>query len=193
MIGDDISNGSKTVLEPTCGNGNFLAEILERRSKKLKHSKLPSDKLQFELIVALSTLYGIDIMPDNIREARKRLEQVIKDAAGRRVVSEEFLSVIREILIVNIIQGDSLKGKKDISIYEFQPNRDNLTFKITKHKLTDIEKCAQNTAYANVGLRQRVINDLRFSLLIKQNVRKITKIKLPKEQESLGLEIMDET
>ena len=52
----------KTFLEPSCGTGNFLVRILERKLK------MGHDPLQ-----ALGTLYGIDIMEDNIRQTKERL------------------------------------------------------------------------------------------------------------------------
>lgn len=54
-----------TVLEPACGNGNFLVEILEQ---KLNNSKNDNDAL-----VSLQSLYGIDIQDDNVEECKQRL------------------------------------------------------------------------------------------------------------------------
>ena len=54
-----------TFLEPACGTGNFLAEILAR---KLELCKSWQDGL-----IALKSVYGIDIQMDNVIEARQRL------------------------------------------------------------------------------------------------------------------------
>jgi hypothetical protein len=59
---DVFADPTKTFLEPSCGDGQFLSEILIR--------KLTND---IELSVALSTLYGVDLMPDNVDECRLRL------------------------------------------------------------------------------------------------------------------------
>ena len=56
----------KTFIDPCCGNGNFLVHVLQRKIKK-GHSP----------IEALRTIYGLDIMRDNIRECRLRLLNVI--------------------------------------------------------------------------------------------------------------------
>lgn len=56
----------KTFVDPACGNGNFLIEVLKR---KLKKGHNP--------IKAISTIYGTDIMRDNIEECILRLLKVI--------------------------------------------------------------------------------------------------------------------
>ena len=53
---------SKTFLDPSCGDGQFLVEVLIR---KLRGGST------FEQ--ALSTIYGVDIMPDNVQRCRERL------------------------------------------------------------------------------------------------------------------------
>ncbi|CAB4123189.1 DNA methylase, adenine-specific [uncultured Caudovirales phage] len=52
----------KTLCDPACGDGQFLSEALIR-------------KLQagHDFAQALSTIYGVDIMPDNVAECRTRL------------------------------------------------------------------------------------------------------------------------
>jgi SAM-dependent methyltransferase len=61
-------------LEPACGTGNFLAEVLER---KLQVVKMRYGKVQLEYernaVLAISSIYGIDILEDNIQECRDRL------------------------------------------------------------------------------------------------------------------------
>ena len=61
-------------LEPACGNGNFLAEILERKLRVVE-SRYAKGQLDFErkAVMAVSTLYGIDLLADNITQCRDRL------------------------------------------------------------------------------------------------------------------------
>lgn len=54
-----------TILEPACGNGNFLAEILEQKLQDACTEKLAW--------ASLESLYGIDIQEDNIKECKERL------------------------------------------------------------------------------------------------------------------------
>ena len=52
-------------LEPACGTGNFLAEIYSRKLERCKNEK---DGLK-----ALNSIFGIDILADNVCESRQRL------------------------------------------------------------------------------------------------------------------------
>src|SRR6266513_928941 len=61
-------------LEPACGNGNFLSVILERKLAAVE-KRYSKSQLDFEryAILAVSSIYGIDILPDNARDCRQRL------------------------------------------------------------------------------------------------------------------------
>jgi len=61
-------------LEPACGNGNYLTVILERKLAVVeKH--YGKSQLEFEryAVLAVSSIYGIDILEDNVRQCRHRL------------------------------------------------------------------------------------------------------------------------
>ncbi len=64
-------------LEPACGTGNFLAEILLRKlavvQKQYKRNQLDFEK---NAVVAVSSIYGIDILEDNIAECKSRLFEI---------------------------------------------------------------------------------------------------------------------
>lgn len=52
----------KTFCDPTCGNGQFLYAVLQRKmANGIDHR------------TALETIFGVDINPDNVNECRKRL------------------------------------------------------------------------------------------------------------------------
>jgi type I restriction-modification system DNA methylase subunit len=53
---------SKTFIDPACGDGQFLGEVLIRKIK---------NGIDFE--IALSTIYGVDLMQDNVDLCRERL------------------------------------------------------------------------------------------------------------------------
>ena len=85
---DDMYRIETTFLEPACGNGNFLVEIYRR---KLQRCHSPADALQ-----ALGTIYGIDILADNVEEARARLYAMYVDAYGP---SMEALAILTETIV----------------------------------------------------------------------------------------------
>lgn len=96
---------SSTFLEPSCGDGNFLVEILNRKLKCVSESSFDHD-----VLLALSSIYGVDIQADNVLESRRRMLGVIEDFYGSRPISEEQLEKINEILFRNIILGDFLNS-----------------------------------------------------------------------------------
>lgn len=102
-------------LEPACGTGNFLAEVLERKLSMVetRYRKSPIEYERYA-ILAVSSVYGIDILEDNIFECRKRLFEIVDRRFRdifRDVPKEEFLSAVEYILSQNIIQGDALTLK----------------------------------------------------------------------------------
>jgi type I restriction-modification system DNA methylase subunit len=58
-------------LEPACGNGNFLTVILERKLAVVE-KRYGKSQLDFEryAVLAVSSIYGIDILDDNVRQWR---------------------------------------------------------------------------------------------------------------------------
>jgi len=90
---EEWADPKKIFLEPACGNGNFLVVIYK---KKIVHGSTP--------LQALQTIYGIDIMPDNILECKKRLLSEIR-LYDRR----EHCHALKKAINSNIRLGDSLK------------------------------------------------------------------------------------
>lgn len=92
-----------TFLEPACGNGNFLAEILSRKFRLCKDWQ---DGLK-----ALNSVYGIDIQADNVKETKIRLfDMYIKQYPKSPAVSG---LIAAQILENNTVCGDFIKEYKD--------------------------------------------------------------------------------
>lgn len=70
----------KTFLDPACGNGNMLVEVLKRKIS-LGHNKT----------IALSTLYGTDIMNDNVVECKNRLLKVAGNTKKHKEVLDKHI------------------------------------------------------------------------------------------------------
>mgnify|MGYP000909131817 CR=1 FL=1 len=99
-------------LEPACGTGNFLAEVLKRKiaivSRRYKINQLEFEKYS---IIAVSSLYGIDILEDNVIECRKRLYEIFQteyDALYKEAAKKDCKDAIQYLLEKNIIWGDAL-------------------------------------------------------------------------------------
>ena len=89
----------KTFLDNSCGDGQFLGEVLIKKVQELEKTNIPIEQ-GFE--IALRTIYGVDLMIDNVDLCRERL-----------LCGQEHL---RHIVEENIYQADGLKFS-----YEFCP------------------------------------------------------------------------
>ena len=132
-------------LEPACGTGNFLIVILERKlavierklnqkEKKLKKvEKRPGWKAPFyepDSLLALSSIYGIDILQDSIDAAKSRLLAYFIETYQRIVEKEiprEVVAVARFILDKNILLGDAINTQDKVSVPGI-PGLDQIVF-----------------------------------------------------------------
>ena len=60
---DLFNNPKKTFLDPTCGDGQFLSEVIIRKMERSNCT----------LAQALSTTYGVELMEDNVKLCKERL------------------------------------------------------------------------------------------------------------------------
>ena len=98
-------------LEPACGNGNFLAEIL-RRKLAVVDSRYSKSQVEWERysVIAVSSIYGVDILEDNAQECRDRLLGIYTDWYSKvfKQVKNECIRSVRFLLSRNILWGDAL-------------------------------------------------------------------------------------
>jgi len=99
-------------LEPACGNGNFLAEVL-RRKLKVVDQRYANNQMDWEryAVIAVSSIYGVDILEDNAQECRVRLYQIFDDLYTTHFkdkCKEDCRRSIRFLLDRNILWGDAL-------------------------------------------------------------------------------------
>ena len=144
----EISRIDGKIFEPTCGNGNFLVEILRRKLAKIKFKN--QKQFEFEIILALSNIYAVDIQADNVREARSRLHDIVLDFVSERKSSIHFLNAIEVILSKTILVGNTLTQKSELKFYDFQPNYEDFSFEISQHSLKEIEENFAKTKKANL-------------------------------------------
>ena len=102
-------------LEPACGDGNFLSEILNRKLAIVKSrygkSRKECDKYS---LVAITSIYGIELLNDNIKGCRERLFDIYFDwynAVSKGPENEQLFKCAKYVLSKNIIHGDALTLK----------------------------------------------------------------------------------
>ena len=99
-------------LEPACGNGNFLAEVLTRKLAvvKSRYGKSPFDYERYS-VLAMTSLYGVDILEDNAEECRQRLFDIWNKeytTNAKAQANEQCREAVRFVLRKNILCGDAL-------------------------------------------------------------------------------------
>ena len=95
-------------LEPACGSGNFLVEIL---SRKLSTVQTKYGKSEFErrhqALLALMCIYGIELLEDNTDECRSNLLEIFVTFLELEP-TDDLYKAAEKVLRVNIIRGDAL-------------------------------------------------------------------------------------
>ena len=103
-------------LEPACGDGNFLIEVLDRKSAVLvKNFKINQYDFEKNTIVAIGSIYGVDILEDNVKSTRDKLfDRFIQVYKGcfKDNLNHDLIKSVKFILEKNIIHGDSLTLKQ---------------------------------------------------------------------------------
>jgi hypothetical protein len=160
-------------LEPACGDGNFIVEILDRKLQAIKNAPprpgVASDRL-FLGLGALSSIYGIDISLENIAGnpmrheigARQRvLDQFLHWAESADSGARRQLTVIRAcaewIISHNILVGNMLEkdqrgtptGRDQIPIIEYRWDHAKKLVTVFRTCLGDIQLQSE-TSYADM-------------------------------------------
>ena len=87
-----FSDPTKTFCDPACGDGNLISEALIRKLEVVAVNKEVTEE---QFTQALTTIYGVDLMPDNVKLCQDRL-----------LCGQEHL---RHIVEKNIVCADSLR------------------------------------------------------------------------------------
>jgi len=95
-------------LEPACGSGNFLVPVLQRKLATVQARYGKSDfERRHQSLLALMSIYGIELLADNVAECRENLVEVLALDLGISG-DDELLSAAGAVLAVNVVHGDAL-------------------------------------------------------------------------------------
>src|SRR5215204_4786449 len=97
------------VLEPACGSGNFLVQVLRRKlaGVELKFGRADFEKRHYALLALMCT-YGIELLADNVAECRANLLETLIDYLNLDE-SEDLYRAASYVLSQNLVHGDALK------------------------------------------------------------------------------------
>lgn len=112
LVKQETERIESTFLEPACGDGNFLAEVLKRKlnvvTDRYKKSQFEWERYS---VVAISSIYGVDILEDNAQECRERLFKIFDgyyQVLFKNECKEDCRKSIEYLLQRNILWGDAL-------------------------------------------------------------------------------------
>ncbi len=108
LVKDETERIDSRFLEPACGSGNFLVQVLRRKLAvvELKFGKSDFKRRHYALL-ALMCIYGIELLPDNLRECRANLCEVFV-AHLNLDQADELHRAAFYVLSQNLVHGDAL-------------------------------------------------------------------------------------
>lgn len=116
-------------LEPSCGSGNFLVGILERKLSTVEQRYNTAFDKEHYALVALMSLYGVELLEDNVLECKQNLLQTFSNHIKNGVARSAAVNVLN----LNIIHGDTLAFKTNtgapIVFAEWVYNREGKFFR----------------------------------------------------------------
>ena len=112
LVKDEAERIDSRFLEPACGDGNFLAEILKRKLTVVRR-KYGRSHLDYEknAVLAASSIYGVDILLDNVIACRERMFQLWDKeytTVCKKDCNDQTRGAVKFIFSRNIVCGNAL-------------------------------------------------------------------------------------
>ena len=131
LVRDESFRLDSRFLEPACGDGNFLIEILRRKLSLLKDNKSPTE-WEFKSLIAVGSCYGIELLEDKAEACRERLYGEVVGHMGRMGDLGGYEKSLQYMLQKNIVCGDALTYRtadgKPITFCEWTPIAGSMQF-----------------------------------------------------------------
>jgi hypothetical protein len=108
LVKEESERIDSRFLEPACGSGNFLVQVLQRKlaAVELRFGKSEFEKRHYALL-GLMCLYGIELLEDNIAECRANMLEILADYL-RLDEGDDIWRAGAHVLDRNIVHGDAL-------------------------------------------------------------------------------------
>jgi hypothetical protein len=108
LVKDETERIDSRFLEPACGSGNFLVQVLRRKlaAVELKYGASEFEKRHYALF-ALMCIYGIELLPDNIAECRANMLEILSDYLSL-ADADDLYQAASYVLSQNLVHGDAL-------------------------------------------------------------------------------------
>ena len=111
LVKDETQRIDSRFLEPACGSGNFLVQVLQRKlaAVEVKYGRSDFERRHYALL-ALMCIYGIELLPDNIAECRAKLLDIVAEYLNLEVAADMYRAA-GHVLSLNLVHGDALTMK----------------------------------------------------------------------------------
>ena len=108
LVKDETERIDSRFLEPACGSGNFIVQILKRKLAvvELKYAKCDFERQHYALL-GLMCIYGIELLADNIAECRANVLDVFA-AYLNLDEADDLYRAATHVLSINLVHGDAL-------------------------------------------------------------------------------------
>ena len=108
LVKDETERIDSRFLEPACGSGNFIVQILRRKlaAVELKYGKSDFERRHYALL-ALMCIYGIELLADNIAECRANVLEVFAEYLFIDE-TDDLYRAATHVLESNLVHGDAL-------------------------------------------------------------------------------------
>jgi hypothetical protein len=108
LVQEEAQRIDSRFLEPACGSGNFLVPVLRLKlhTVDVRYARSEFEK-RHQGLLALMSLYGIEILADNVAECRANLLEVFVTWLGAPA-QDDWIAAATSVLDVNIVHGDAL-------------------------------------------------------------------------------------
>lgn len=108
LVKDESERIESRFLEPACGTGNFLVRVLARKlaTVRARYGRSEFEK-RHNALLALMSIYGIEIQADNAEECRTNLLSLFTAYVGAKA-GDEWMRAALVVVRANIVVGDAL-------------------------------------------------------------------------------------
>ena len=108
LVKDESERIDSRFLEPACGDGNFMGQILRRKlaAVDLKYSVYDIERRHYALL-GLMCIYGIELLADNIAECRANMLAIFADHLNLDAADDLYRAAAC-VISLNIVHGDAL-------------------------------------------------------------------------------------
>ena len=109
QVKDETERIDARFLEPACGDGNFLVQVLKRKlaAIELKYGSSDFERQHYALL-GLMCIYGVELLPDNISECRANLLEIFARYLNLKPEDEMYRAGLY-VLSQNLVHGDATK------------------------------------------------------------------------------------